>query len=477
MPVELDEVEYGEWDGTDGNDVHYDINLFDVFNGYDGDDVFYVSATDHDSSGYGYYPDDWYFGGDGNDTISYQQSTLKIVADLTSGIISRMEDGPLQGSYTAQSTDRVYSMENLNGSNYDDVITGSDGANLLRGLGGNDTINGGGGDDHVWGDSGNDALLGGDGNDTVDGGTGNDTMDGGTGNDIMNGESGNDSMTGKSGHDTMNGGDGNDAMIGGSGNDTMNGGNGNDTIDGGDGSDTVVYNTAGDVIVNLWHGNASGALGNDTLSNIERVETGSGNDTVFGSASSNTINVGSGNDTVYGYQGNDLIYAGVGNDTVWGGNDADTVYGEDGNDVLKGEAGNDFLFGGNGADRIRGGDGNDTINGNAGADVIEYLAGDEGSDTISGFNLGEDHLYFGDGFFAVDPGGAVDLEDVLMVAYSGDDALLFANTAEDGWTLIATLLDVSVSQLDAMIENETILGPVPIYDFGNGLPTSHDLLV
>lgn len=451
MPVEIDEVEYGPWDGTDGNDVHYDINIRNIFNGYGGDDVFYVSATDHDGRepfGSGYFPDDWYFGGDGNDTISYQQSTLKIVANLTTGIINRMEAGPLQGSYSVQSADMVYSIENLNGSNYDDVIFGSDDANLLRGLGGNDIIDGRGGDDHIWGDSGNDTLNGGDGNDIVDGGTGNDSMVGGSGND------------------TMIGGSGNDSVLGGSGNDRLDGGSGNDNIDGGSGSDTVVYNTAGDVTVNLWAGTASGASGNDTLSNIERVETGSGNDTVYGTDGANVIEVGSGNDTVHGYAGVDLIYAGTGNDTVRGGGDADTVYGQDGNDVLKGDGGSDFLYGGNGADRIRGGDGDDTINGNAGADVIEWLAGDGGSDTIAGFNPGEDHFYFGAGFFAVEPTGNVDLEDVLMVAYSGDDTLLFANTAESGWTLIATLLDTSTSEVDQMIENETILGPAPVVEFG-----------
>ena len=153
------------------------------------------------------------------------------------------------------------------------------------------------------------------------------------------------------------------------------------------------------------------------------------------------------------------------------------MFGQDGNDTLKGEGGDDILFGGNGNDRIRGGDGDDTINGQAGADVIEWLAGDGGSDTIVGFTPGEDRLYFGEGFFAVEPGGAVDLEDVLMVAYSGDDALLIANTAEDGWTIIATFEDFSPVLLDAMIENETILGPVPIYGFGNGIPASYDVLV
>ena len=61
------------------------------------------------------------------------------------------------------------------------------------------------------------------------------------------------------------------------------------------------------------------------------------------------------------------------------------------------------------------------------------------------------------------------------VAYSGDDALLIANTAEDGWTIIATFEDFSASQLDAMIENETILGPVPIFANGNGAASGYEL--
>lgn len=471
MPVEPDEVEYGPWNGTDGNDVHYDTNIRNIFYGNDGDDVFYVSANDpdgHEPFGAGYYPDDFYFGGDGNDTISYQQSTLKIVADLNTGIINRKESGPLQGQYSVQSADWVFDIENLIGTNFDDVILGSDGANVLNGLGGNDVIDGRGGDDQIWGGSGNDTLNGGDGNDIVDGG------------------SGNDSMVGGSGHDTLAGGSGNDSILGGSGNDRLDGGSGNDVIDGGSGTDTVVYNTDGDVNVHLWSGEVSGAAGNDTLISIERVETGGGNDVVYATDGSNVINVGAGNDTVLAFGGNDIVYAGsgndmvwgyegidvifggAGNDTVWGGADADTISGEDGDDALKGDAGDDFLFGGNGADRIRGGDGDDTIAGGSGSDVIEWLAGDGGWDTIVGFTPGEDRLFFGNGFFAVEPTGNVDLEDVLMVYHSGDDALLIANTAESGWSIIATFQDFSASLLDAMIENETILGPVPIAQIGGG---------
>jgi hypothetical protein len=98
--------------------------------------------------------------------------------------------------------------------------------------------------------------------------------------------------------------------------------------------------------------------------------------------------------------------------------------------------------------------------------VIEWLAGDSGMDTIAGFNLGEDHLYFGAGFFAVEPVGGVELEDVLFVVNSGADTILWANTAEYGWTNIATFSNVNAAQLDAAIENETILGPAPL----GGLP-------
>lgn len=465
MPRNPQEVDYGPWDGTSGNDVIYDNDLFDAYYGYAGDDVFYASATDALPNGAGmyYYPDDYYYGGSGSDTVSYVLSTNKIDANLSTSLVFRIHDGAVQ------STDFVFDMENVTGSNYDDTIVGSSADNLLRGGGGIDTITGLNGNDHVWGDSGNDILDGGNGEDIVDGGTGNDSMIGGSGND------------------TMNGGDGNDTINGGSDNDRIDGGGGNDTIDGSTGTDTVVYTGPGAVTVDLWSGNASGAWGNDTLSNIERVETGSGDDIVYGSAGSNRIDVGSGNDTVlafdghdtvyagsgndtvYGYQGNDLIYAGTGNDTLWGGSDGDTVYGEDGNDLLKGEDGNDFLYGGNGADRIRGGNGDDTINGGSGADVVEWLAGDSGWDSIAGFSLGEDHLYFSAGFFAVEPVGAVHLDDVLMAAYSGSDALLIANTAEHGWTFIATLQNVSAALLDQAIANESILGPALLGGIGGGL--------
>ena len=475
------EVEYLPVYGTVNNDIIIDTEYLTEFYGLQGNDVF--MAAENDSYGFPgsyYFMDDYFYGGSGSDTISYQASDKKIMANLGTGIAHRIFQGQ------AQSTDYLDSIENLNGSNYNDTIYGSNGANLLRGLGGNDTILGLDGNDHVWGDSGNDTLDGGEGDDIVDGGSGNDAIDGGDGADTLNGGDGSDTIEGGNHDDTINGGGHGDQLFGQSGSDRIEGGIGNDEIDGGTGIDTAVYTGSGDVTVNLLWSTASGAMGNDTLTSIEKVETGSGDDVVFGSNTGDQIKTGSGNDVVYalggsdivygqggndsifGYDGIDIVYGGTGNDMIGGGGDADTLHGENGNDAINGDDGSDFIMGGDGNDRLRGGDGLDTINGGAGADVIVWQAGDTGADLISGFDLGEDKLWFGSGFFAADPVGDVGLIDVLTVFDQGDDAVLAANTASAGWTVIATLVNVEAYELGQLIASENILAPAEV-NFG-GMP-------
>ncbi len=91
------------------------------------------------------------------------------------------------------------------------------------------------------------------------------------------------------------------------------------------------------------------------------------------------IDTGGGNDTVFGGDGDDLLAGGAGDDTVDGGK---------GNDVINGNAGNDVLIGGSGADSLNGGDdqdildgglGADTLNGGLGNDVIDLGDGDTGT--------------------------------------------------------------------------------------------------
>ena len=68
--------------------------------------------------------------------------------------------------------DTLYSMQNVTGSAYDDVLTAAAGGSTLVGGAGNDTLNGGAG------------------NDTLQGGLGDDVMNGGTGTNILSGGSG-----------------------------------------------------------------------------------------------------------------------------------------------------------------------------------------------------------------------------------------------------------------------------------------------
>ena len=71
----------------------------------------------------------------------------------------------------------------------------------------------------------------------------------------------------------------------------------------------------------------------------------------------------------------------------------------------------------------------------------------------------------------------MDLDDLLMVSYSGDDSLLIANTAEDGWTIIATFVGLQCDATRRHDRERDHPRPGADLDFGNGIPVSHDLLV
>jgi Ca2+-binding RTX toxin-like protein len=87
---------------------------------------------------------------------------------------------------------------------------------------------------------------------------------------------------------------------------------------------------------------------------------GTGNDRLQG---------GSGDDTIAGGVGNDRLHGGNGSDTVRGGQGRDREDGGKGNDTLTGDQSHDVLNGGAGRDLIRGGPGHDTIHGGPGRDV------------------------------------------------------------------------------------------------------------
>lgn len=75
-------------------------------------------------------------GGDGTDTLRYDRASGGVTVNLEAGVAS--------GS---QGEDTFFNIENVQGSNYDDVLTGNAQANQFRGNGGNDQVDGGAGRD------------------------------------------------------------------------------------------------------------------------------------------------------------------------------------------------------------------------------------------------------------------------------------------------------------------------------------------
>ena len=118
--------------GREGNDRLY---------GEAGDDNLYGEAGDDLLMGS--FGADLLDGGPGTDTVTYSSSREGVTVNLGEGIIERGEaDG-----------DVFVSIENVEGSIYDDVLEGDNGANRISGGSGNDLLKGGeGADQFVFGE-------------------------------------------------------------------------------------------------------------------------------------------------------------------------------------------------------------------------------------------------------------------------------------------------------------------------------------
>ena len=123
------------------------------------------------------------------------------------------------------------------------------------------------------------------------------------------------------------------------------------------------------------------------------IDSGAGDDTVYGGGGDDAIDGGDGDDALYGNEGNDTIHGGAGDDSVLTGAGKNVVYAEDGDDRVVGSNGRDYLNGGDGTDRLYGRGGDDTIEGGGGTD---RLYGEDGDDRLIG-GSSNDRLYGGDG--------------------------------------------------------------------------------
>jgi Ca2+-binding RTX toxin-like protein len=261
-------------------------------------------------------------GGEGVDTNSFEGIGLGVTATVNADGSGTAEYGMVSESFAG--------IENLRGSDNDDVL-------IATGAAANQ-IDGGAGDDIIGGGGGLDVLDGGEGNDTltfvgigrnVDANLATDSaiyvapngvtieevstnfenLTGFTGDDRLTGDAGDNVLDGGAGNDILSGGAGNDSLIGGLGDDTLIGGGGQDALDGGEGIDTADFGNIGlGVNVSLETGIASyGMVEAETVVNVENVVGSAQDDVITGDANDNLLAGGDGSDVINGGDGDDFI--------------------------------------------------------------------------------------------------------------------------------------------------------------------------
>jgi Ca2+-binding RTX toxin-like protein len=228
-----------------------------------------------------------------------------IYSDATGPVTGTVGDGVHMASGAGVGTDTLNNIRGIQGSSFNDVLTGdsSTNRNSLFGAGGDDVLEPLGGSDSVDGSTGTDLITyASEGAVTVDlpsftgtTATGTDT--------IFEVENVIGSPMG-------------DTITGDSNNNVLDGLGGTDTLMGGDGSDTASFATvASAVVANLATGAATGQ-GTDTLATIENLTGSDQDDTLTGDAGPNSLLGRDGADNITGGLGADGLFLGVGADTI-----------------------------------------------------------------------------------------------------------------------------------------------------------------
>ncbi|MEP3892145.1 MAG: hypothetical protein ABJN69_16930 [Hellea sp.] len=363
--------------GTVGDDIIDGGAGDDMLFGEEGDDLFLSSTEDSDTEEED--PDnlidthdgaDVMDGGTGIDTVSYANSSVAITVDLATATGT---GGDAEG-------DSYISIENAQGSNFDDTLIG---------------------------DAEDNVFFGSDGSDSYDGGSGNNIVDYSISASAINAGdqfTNIQSVVGSDLNDVITGTTDGAALLAGLGADRFLGNSGADFMDGGAGFDTMDYrNATSRVVFNVESGGTLGDAAGDSYANIERF---------YGSDF---------NDTITGSDANEFLYGEGGNDVINGGGGIDRIYGGDGNDVQRGQEGNDTLYGSGGADQLNGGVGTDVANYRLATEAVALslatggTMGDAAGDTYFGIEtvFGSD---FGDALTG--SSGTNDLR-----GFDGDDVL------------------------------------------------------
>ncbi|MBX9774264.1 MAG: hypothetical protein K2Y71_07600 [Xanthobacteraceae bacterium] len=319
---------YGVWHGdyidandgvTEGADVIIGTNHRDTIYGLGGNDVL--------KGGGGA---DKLYGGTGTDTAAYGDSKEGVEVSLAAGA----------GSGGTAAGDKLFDIENLSGSAYDDTLQGDENANSLYGEGGNDVLKGGGGSDKLYGGGGDDLLNSDAVGDFIDGGAGDDTANfsdaqygvyvnlgfgrfnqgyqyqpvaPGTPDNIVNvenvyGSNSHDHIIGNSVDNVLSGNGGIDHIWGGGGNDTINGGADKDYLDGGTGNDFLTGGAGDDTFTFSVDGNGPINIGHDTITDFTDGDKVQIDDAIFSDFADVQAHMQQvGNDVVISYDGSNSI--------------------------------------------------------------------------------------------------------------------------------------------------------------------------
>ena len=202
--------------GSTHNDLLSGDNGANILEGLDGNDLLRGRGGA-----------DQLFGDAGSDTASYSDSNFGVNINFASGFSA--------GGHAAGDT--FFSIENLQGSGYVDVLRGDGGDNIIEGMAGGDTLQGNGGVDtlsYAGSNFGvNVSLASGfaaGGHASGDTHSGFESLTGSSHADILRGDGGNNTLTGNAGADQLFGYGGADMIIAGAGDDTITSGSGADTF-------------------------------------------------------------------------------------------------------------------------------------------------------------------------------------------------------------------------------------------------------
>lgn len=392
-------------DGQGNTDTILNV---EAVNGSEYDD--HITLTNGDNFALGNAGDDQIFGLDGSDyligqsgndyldggagqfdTASYSDNGFDPAGPITQGADVNLTTGIAIDGWG--DTDTLVNIENVDGSQLDDTITGNEGSNFLQGREGNDVIDGGG---TLQGEF--DGLHGGDGDDTLTV-LGSGGMSGDAGNDTIRGVGYNDFNRDFSRADYDHDPAGIIANLtavsngGIAGGDTVNGfsvRDGYGDTDNVAGVHTLMGSKYDDLVfVDSTYDNSFTAAG--TPGTWIEVRPDAGNDQIFfDDVWAARISYSNSQGGVYADMEDGIardLNAGddfVGNDTFVGANEfrgsqmADEVYGQlDDDKRLRGQGGDDYIDGRSGNDRIEGENGNDTLLGGLGNDDVRGGSGDD----------------------------------------------------------------------------------------------------